>query len=174
MEWELRELSRQCAQCACVFRAGETMFSAVFERGDAFERLDFCGPCFHDLPAEGVFARWRTQVPLPSEPPLRRAVNESAVREFFERLAGAEDRMKRNFRYVLALMLMRRKALRFVGVHRGEGGEELVLRDPRTQQEHRVYNPQLTEEEIAALTEEVGKVLNLRCEAPTAAREERA
>ena len=41
-------------------------------------------------------------------------------------------------------------------------GEELVLRDPRSDEEHSVYNPQLTDEEIAALTGEVGKVLNLR------------
>ena len=166
MEWELRDLARQCAQCGYTFRERETIFSAVVERGESFERLDFCGPCHHDLPPEAIYARWRTVVPAKAEPALHRAVNEPAVREFFDRLAGEQDRRKRNFRYVLALMLMRRKALRFVAVRRGEGGEELVLRDPRTDQEHVVFNPQLGEDEILALSEEVGQVLNLRIEPP--------
>ena len=166
MDWELRNLSLQCAQCGCSFKEGETICSSVVERGDAFERLDFCVMCHHDLRAEVIYARWRMVVPPKEAPPLRKAVNEQAVREFFDRLASEQDRMKRNFRYVLALMLMRKKILRFVAVRRGEGGEELILRDPQNDREHVVYNPQLAEDEILALTAEVGKVLNLRIEPP--------
>ena len=174
MEWELHDLARQCAQCGRGFREEESIFSAVFDRGERFERLDYCEPCLRDLSPEAIYAQWRTVVPGKAPPPLRRAVNEEAVRAFFDKLAGEQDRMKRSFRYVLALMLLRRKVLRLVAVRRGEGGEELVLRDPRAEKEHTVYNPQLGEAEILALTGEVGKVLNVRVEPPAPAAKETA
>jgi hypothetical protein len=161
MDWSLNNLSPHCMQCGYEFREGETVCSAVLESGDSFERRDFCENCDGDRPVAEIYAHWRTILPRKEAPSLRKAVNAEAVREFFDKLAGEEDRNKRNFRYVLALLLMRRKTLRFVSVRRGEGGEELILRDPKTDQEHVVYNPQLAEDEILALTAEVGKVLNV-------------
>jgi len=174
MDWELRDLTQQCAQCGYAFHEGDVICSAVFEREEDFERLDFCESCYNDLDPGIIYARWRTLVPQAEEPPLHRAVNESVVREFFHKLAGEDDRGKRNFRYVLALMLMRKKSLRFVEVRRGDEGDELVLRERRTDEEHVVFSPLLAEEEILALTEKVGQVLNVRVTAPPEAAGEAA
>ncbi len=174
MDWELRELTQQCAQCGCAFHEGDAICSAVFEREEGFERLDFCESCHNDLDPGIIYARWRTLQPQAEEPPLHRAVNESAVRDFFGRLAGEDDPGKRNFRYVLGLMLMRKKVLRYVEVRRGDEGTELVLRERRTDEEHVVFNPCLGEEEILALTEKVGQVLNVRVEVPAEVAETQA
>ena len=60
---------------------------------------------------------------------------------------------------MVALLLMRRKRLRFEEARVENGQETLQLRDARTGARHQVVNPRLTEEEMAAVQEEVFKVL---------------
>jgi hypothetical protein len=100
------------------------------------------------------------------EKPLSRRVNGLVVLDFFHRLEGEEERQKLCFRYVLGLMLMRKKLLKFSGVHRGEGGEEVLLTDPGSGVEYRVCDPKLSPAEVTGLTEEVGKLLNVQFEEP--------
>jgi hypothetical protein len=76
-----------------------------------------------------------------------------------QRLDGESEPGRVNFRYVVALLLMRRKRLRFEEA-RTEGDQEtLLLRCVRTRNTYRVLNPRLTEEEMTAVQEEVFKVL---------------
>ena len=62
---------------------------------------------------------------------------------------------------VIALVLMRKKRLKFVDVKRNDDGEFLVLLERDTKAEHAVLNPNLDEQKILELTEEVGKILNV-------------
>jgi len=76
-----------------------------------------------------------------------------------ERLEGESEPARVNFRYIVALLLMRRKRLRFEQA-RTEGDQEiLLLRCVRTRNTYRVLNPRLAEEELAAVQEEVFNVL---------------
>ena len=58
-------------------------------------------------------------------------------------------------RYILGLLLIRRKVLKFVDVERSGDDELLVLRAPATGDEYRVTNPRLCDEELAAVQAEV-------------------
>ena len=65
-------------------------------------------------------------------------------------------------RYVLALLLMRRKRLKFEEA-RYEGDQEVLqLRCAKTGAQHRIVNPRLSEVEMGAVQEEVFKVLGWR------------
>ena len=66
-----------------------------------------------------------------------------------------------NFRYVAALLLMRRKRFRFEDVARDEaaGRDVLVLKEARTGTIHQVVDPRLTDDQIAAVQDEVFRVL---------------
>ena len=87
-------------------------------------------------------------------------IDTSVIREFFERLAGEEDPTKQNFRYILALLLLRKKVLKFATVDRDGERETLVLRGSTTGEEHRVLNPGLSEEQLAAVQVEVDRILH--------------
>ena len=57
-------------------------------------------------------------------------------------------------------MLMRRKKLKFEDAERKpDGSDALILRDGRTNQRLEVIDPKLTEEQIAAVQDEVFQVL---------------
>ena len=64
-----------------------------------------------------------------------------------------------NFRYVVALLLMRRRRLKFEEAFQESGQEVLRLRCVRTRAQYDVVNPRLTEAEMTAVQEEVFKVL---------------
>ena len=77
----------------------------------------------------------------------------------FQRLEGRADPAGENFRYVLALLLMRRKRFKFEET-RNEGGREvLVLRCGRTGARHEVADPRLGDDEMAAVQDDVFQAL---------------
>lgn len=164
MEWNIRETSLKCAECEKAFAEGENIHSLLFyEDEEGFVRRDFCQDCVDRAEKDKAFSRWLTVMPK-REQPMNRRVRTDIVLDFFHRLEGEEDRKKLCFRYVLALMLMRKKLLRYGGVNRGDGGEELILSDSRSDAEYRVYDPNLGAEEISYLTQEIGQLLNINLE----------
>ncbi len=87
-------------------------------------------------------------------------MDDAVIFDFFERLAPEEGQsLKRNFRYILALMLMRKKILKFNDVVRENDKEYLVLRRSRTKEEHRVLNPELTDEQMEQVKNELKQIL---------------
>jgi hypothetical protein len=159
-DWSILRGEKRCASCGKQFTENEGYFSALYDRKTEFERLDFCAACWKGDTRE-MFSFWRTRVP-PKEAKRRLLVDDGVLVDFFQRLQGAEDELKVNFRYILALVLMRRKLLKFTDVRRGDSGETLVLESPRDKTSYEVHNPQLDEEKIVRLTDEIGKILNVQ------------
>jgi hypothetical protein len=63
------------------------------------------------------------------------------------------------FRYVVALLLLRRKRLRFEDTKREQDQEYLLMRCPKTNVLFEVCDPHLAEADIAAVQDEVMKLL---------------
>jgi len=158
-EWPITRGEKRCTACAREFVENERYCSALYDRGTTFERRDFCTACWQGESPE-MFSFWQTQVP-PKEAKKKLLVDDDVLLDFFARLEGATDELKINFRYILALVLMRKKILKFVDVRRTGDAEVLVMRMPREKTTWEVLNPQLDEEKIAQVTEEVGKILNV-------------
>ena len=74
-------------------------------------------------------------------------------------MAGRTGPAGENFRFVLALLLMRRKRFKFEETRNEDGREVLCLRCVRTGTRHEVANPRLTDEEMAAVQEDVFQAL---------------
>jgi hypothetical protein len=93
--------------------------------------------------------------------------------QLFEHLADAPDDQAQRFRYVLALVLMRKRRLKILETRRLSGGrgEVLTLREPVTQKQHVVNCPSVTEEEIRSVADRLRDILDMpeRWDNPTAA-----
>lgn len=160
-EWDIREPAARCSLCEREFAGGEIVFSGLMEKEESFERLDCCEPCWTSKGGESLFSCWRTVQPE-REKPIARRLNSEVVLEFFHRLEGEEERKKRSFRYVLALMLMRKKVMKLQGVERDDGAEKLVLVESRSGVPYRVADLHLGGEEIAEITDEISSLLNIQ------------
>jgi hypothetical protein len=156
-EYQIEANTRRCALSGRELRPGEKFYSVLFEEGGKFQRRDYSTEVWQGTPPN-AFSFWTGRIPTAEENPRPRFDDEMLL-DCFQRLEGNEDLGRMNFRYVLALLLMRRKRFRFEEV-RSEGEREILcLRCVRTGNSHRVVNPRLTEDEMAAVQEEVFKVL---------------
>jgi len=161
MDWDINKTSLSCAGCEKAFEEEEAISSALFDENGQFMRRDYCIACWEKTDTGKAFGFWRTRIPR-KDARVKRFVDDETLMDFFRRLERQQDLSKRNFHYVLSLLLMRKKLLKFRDVKKTEGGEELVLYSRADDREYRVYNPQLTEEEIQQVRDEIGQVLNVQ------------
>jgi hypothetical protein len=165
-DYKIDASTRRCHACGREFAVGEEYYAAVVETAeeDRLQRQESCPACWK--PGEGAyFSFWKTRVPQPDEVKQRgpRLVDFGRLMQVFEHLADAEDVPARRFRYVLALVLMRKRRLKVVESRRlaGGKGEELVLRETGGERRHTVLAPVVTEEEIRSVADRLRDILDM-------------
>jgi len=156
MEYRIGASDRKCSACGKEIPEGAVLYSAVFETGETFERRDYCEGCW-SAPPDACYSFWRTRIE--DKKPEKKRIDAEIVLGFFDELEKKNSPAELNFRYVIALLLMRKRVLRFADVERSDAGEFLVLRRPREGRLYRVGVRNLSEEEIRSLTDEVARLL---------------
>ena len=88
-------------------------------------------------------------------------VDDDMLMTFFERLAEETDPEKVSFRFVLMLVLMRKRILKYKSSTVEDGTEKWLLRVTGQDREVQVADPKLTEEKIDQLTAQIGTILQV-------------
>ncbi|MFO0814873.1 MAG: hypothetical protein U0796_16760 [Gemmatales bacterium] len=157
MMYDIAGSSRRCAKTGKVLNAGDRHMVVLFERDDKLVREDICLEAWGEPPA-GAFAWWQTKVPEGDD--LKKfVIDDNLVYDCFTRLEGENEPQKVNFRYVLALWLLRKRKLKFEEVEQQDGNDWLLLREARIKKIHKVLDPHLNEDAIAAVQQEVETML---------------
>jgi hypothetical protein len=169
-EWKIAKPNLTCVLCGAKFEAGQEYVSALFEQGQSFERRDYCPTCFKEHRPGDVYSFWRTAVAVADEDaPRRPVVDAESVLEFFRRLGTDPDPQRASFRFVLALMLARKKTLKLDGTARAaDGSEMLVFVEKRSGERHEVPALQMDDQALATASEELGRLLGLTPPPPKA------
>lgn len=157
IDYQIQENTRRCAATGRELRPGERFFSVLLDENGRFVRQDYSGEAWQG-PPPGAFSFWCGRVPARDDSRKPRIDDELLV-DCFQRLEGQAEPAKVNFRYVVALLLMRRKRFKFEEARKQNGQEILCLRCARSRTQYQVVNPGLTEDEMAAVQDEVFKVL---------------
>lgn len=156
-DYQIQASSRRCAVTGRELAPGERYYSVLLDQGDSFIRQDFCLEAWQG-PPEKTFSFWQGRLPsggAPKRPPI----DDELLLDCFARLEGEPEPGKQAFRYVLALLLIRRKRLRLED-SRSEGGSEVLsLRDARSKARYLVIDPGLPDDELEAVQDEVFEVL---------------
>jgi hypothetical protein len=97
-------------------------------------------------------------VPEPTEK-KKLLVDDEVLLEFFERLGEASERVKINFRFVLALILMRKRILKYQQTQLRDGQEIWIMGQVREQTKHEVLNPRLDDAQIEEVSEQLSAIL---------------
>jgi hypothetical protein len=153
--WDIGRSSGRCAASGAPLEPGAPCVVALVEREDeasgatVLARLDF-GEEGWASPARpaGIVAFWRSTVPSPDEK-RRGFVDDQTLLDLFERLGGDERPHRVRFRFVLMLLLVRKKLLKVAGTS-AAGGVETWSVLPKGAAEGEepvaVVNPKLDEE----------------------------
>ena len=156
-EYQIQPNTRRCAVSGRELKPGERYYSVLLDEGGQFVRKDYAAEAWQG-PPDDAFGFWAGRVPADGAR-RRPPIDDDLLLDCFQRLDGRDDPAGENFRYVLALLLMRRKRLKFDGARNDDGREVLVLRCPRTGARHEVADPRLTDEEMAAVQDDVFQAL---------------
>lgn len=157
-DFEVPNPTKACSVSGRVLAAGEKCYTVLSEEAGKYVRRDFAAEAWRGAPP-GTVAFWAGRVPA-SDRPRKPTFNEELLVDWFHHLAGRAEPDRVNFRYVVALLLMRRKRLKFEDATRTDAGDGvLCLRDAKTGTRHAVPDPRLTADEAAAVQDEVFRVL---------------
>ncbi len=168
-EWKIASGRKECTVCGHRFDEGENLYSVLYEDEEGFKRSDYCLGCWGGR-GEGAFSHWRTQVPLRNEPaPLPPG---EVLLDLFRKFGERREPRREQFRYVIALLLLRKKVLKLVRTERGAEGEILALEHGRGGEAYRVPVPRLSPVEVEALSGELGKLLNAQIGSSESSRSE--
>jgi hypothetical protein len=158
-EYEIARGTGKCAATGRELAAGEFYYAALFETPQGIERKDLSVETWTG-PPEGCFCYWKTRVPTREKKPSIIAVDSSLLVDLFCRLEEDSSEMRQKFRFVLALLLMRKRLLRLDKTTHDDGREYWHMRLTGEQSVHQVINPQLSNEEIDRLSGQLAAILS--------------
>ena len=155
MEYQVQLHTRRCAVTGRELKPGERYYAALTEDGPRLVRHDYSAEAWQGPPA-GAFSFWSGRVPPANEKPRPR-IDDDLLEDCFERLEGQADPGRINFRFVVALLLIRRRRFK---LEMGETDDAtMAVRCVRSGQTYRVINPRLSEAEMNDVQDEVFQVL---------------
>ncbi|MBU3665592.1 MAG: hypothetical protein FGM15_06905 [Chthoniobacterales bacterium] len=158
-DWEIRKRSDICTATQKPFTEGEAFYTALYRDGDGFRREDICEEAWGGLPAEPrPFSFWRSKFETPPPPPpepLAKQDAEGILRKLIEENSDST----KNARYILALMLERKRILKPMD---SEDAGVLVYERAETGETFLIPNPQLSLSQVPEVQVEVSALLGLQ------------
>lgn len=135
------------------------------ETPQGFERADFCLPCWDAFDQAGagntIVGFWKTIMPH-HEAKKKIFVDDEVLSNLFERLADSTEPAKLNFRFVLGLVLMRKRLLLYEGTRSAPdpAREFWIVRFKGRDQPMELLDPQLTEGDLQNISQQLGQILS--------------
>jgi len=160
-DWKIARKSTACAACEKAFAPGESFVSAIYlGEGEHFERRDLHLDCFGEA-ADEPYSRWVTAIPEKKE--KKPLLDLGLAKEFLLRLVKDADPEKRKVALVLALLLLRKRRLKFVGERGSADGPIMDLVIPTKTEDVAVAlpAPELKSDETEEITAELGRLFGL-------------
>ena len=155
-DWEINRPLGQCSGSGRKIEAGEEYYGALVEGDQGLERRDFCNEYWEQEKPQ-VYCFWKTRLAAPDEK-RELFISDDMLMAFFERLANETDPEKLSFRFVLALVLMRKRRLKYDSTKRDGDREIWRLRVTGEKDIVEVLNPHLAEDQIEQLTSQIGQI----------------
>ena len=156
--WEIDKPLGQCFGSGKAIEPGQEYVGALVATEEGLQRRDFCTEFWESEKPE-VFCHWKTRLPRPDEK-KHLFVDDEMLMAFFERLAEETEKEKVNFRFVLALILMRKRLLKYDATKSEDGREIWRLRIVGEGAFADVVNPNLDTEQIEQLSSQIGQILH--------------
>jgi hypothetical protein len=135
MDYEVQHSTRHCTVTGREFAPGETYYSVLVSEEAELKRRDYAADAWQG-PPENAVGWWKSQIPDRTTARKRWAPNDVML-HFWDELAEQAD--KQDMRYVLTLLLIRRRVFRLEEEKfDAEGQEMLIVYCPRRETTYQV------------------------------------
>ena len=152
--WNLRRQRIACTVCDASFADRARYFSVLTTESGELRRSDYCTGCWaaRTNATADVFW-WRTRHTERKQRGL--SFNVEALEALFVALEGRNDLPVQELRYLLCLLLMRKRRLKIVRMTRAAAADALIGRRPRREEEFVVFAHEFSPERMAELRVEL-------------------
>ena len=164
--WNIKSRAHTCARTERPFEEGEIFHTAIYFDGQSgeFIRRDVSQQVWEEEIAERTpFSSWKAEYSKPesSNKPKAEISSKEGAEELLRRLSEEDESYTINARYILALMLERKKQLVQKEIKYVEDGSLLIYELKRSGEVFIIRDPELRLDEIEAVQEEVAVLLGL-------------
>jgi hypothetical protein len=158
-QYEVGRAGPKCTVCGADLPPGTKVIAALKETPTGFERLDVDQACWPTVDRQNLLAFWQTVIPQ-HEAKKKLFVDDTVLCELFERLKDAAELAKLNFRFVLGLILMRKRMLVYETSRQVDGKDIWTVRFRGREDQLDLLNPQLNEAQVMEVSQQLGEILN--------------
>jgi hypothetical protein len=157
--YEVPRPAGKCAVSGRTIEPGEKYFAALRETPTGMERLDVASEHWESFDKSGLLGFWQTVMPQADEK-KKVFVDDEVLCTLFERLSDATEPVKVHFRFVLGLILMRKRLVLYEGTHHEEGRDIWIVRMKGKDERLDLVDPKLDEQQVAEVSQQLGQILN--------------
>jgi len=149
----------KCHVSGKTINPGEKFMAAVRETQMGLERVDVAPECWEAFEKKDLLGYWQATMPE-STAKKQVFIDDTVLCELFERLAQATEPAKLNFRFVLGLILMRKRMLIYETTRIENEKEIWTVRLKGKDEKLDLLNPKLDEQQVAEVSTQLGEILN--------------
>lgn len=156
------DVARPLGRCSVTgnpIEPGSKFMAALREIPQGFERVDVSLEAWERFDRTDVLAHWQTVMPRP-EQKKKLFVDDQVLCELFERLGSVTELAKVNFRFVLGLILMRKRMVLYDSSRMQDGQEVWSVRLKGRDDRLDLTNPKLGEEQMHEVSRHLSEILN--------------
>jgi len=158
-EWQITSRSHTCSITGREFNDGEYFYTILTRSKEGFDRQDLCEEAWKAR-NENIqpFSFWRTkyEVPPPAAP---ETLAKETAEDLLRRYMAESTEQHANARYILALMLERKRLLKQVEAREDDGGRTLIYEHTKTGEVFVIPDPDLHLDQLAAVQMQVAEML---------------
>ena len=156
LDFEVQRFTRVCAKTGRALKPGDSFYSALVRDGSDVSRQDVVADAW-DGPPEDCLAWWKSEVPDPKAKRIHWAPHDVML-HYFSELEDQADQT--DVRYVLSLLMIRRRVFRLEGTETDDAGHEsMILFCPRNENEYRVDVTTVSQDRAREIQKQLAQLL---------------
>jgi hypothetical protein len=162
-EWSIQPRAERCAVTGQPFGDGEYFYTVLYDEKTGFRREDLSEKAWQERTSRRgaePFSFWRAKFEVPP-PTVANALKKETAEELLRRYMAEETAQHGNARYILALMLERKRLLKQIDTKMTEQGERaLIYEHTKSGEVFLIPDPQLRLDQMADVQAQVAELLS--------------
>ena len=160
-DWTIQTRADHCSATGEPFSDGQFFYTLLFDERTGFRREDLSEAAWQARPKDAAspYSFWRSKYEVPP-PPAPEALGKGTAEELLRRYMADPSPTHANARYILALMLERKRLLKEMETRRTEGALVRIYEHAKTGEVFLIPDPELRLDELTDVQMEVAALLN--------------
>jgi len=161
-EWDIKPRSNACSQCQQTFADKQTYHTLLSIAPAGYQPADLCETCYARAGRAAAFSYWQAEFRVPPPPPPE-AIQKDTAETLLRKLIESKEPVDEAPRYILAVMLERKRLLKHRDtIHEENGREVLVYEHAITGETLMVADPHLHLDQLEQVQQQVSELLGAK------------